>query len=541
MDSFAADIVMLNGNVITVNKIFDIREAVATKDNTILTVGSNEEVRKLIGNTTKVIDLRGRSVLPGFEDSHAHFIQTATQYGGLYLGPETTPSMDVLLRKVRERVKEKARGYWIVGGGWDETKMEWREKWDREHRFPTKEDLDSVAPENPVYLFRICGRVAAFNSAALWLAGINKDTPQPIGGKIDAYENGDLTGIMRDLPAMRMVGGRIVTDAFWPSSYDEFKRGVGIAISHGITCVEEAGLLGRRGLDFYRSVLKDDEVPIRVNILLDPELLEDAISEGIKSPHTIYDSKLRICGVKFFCDGLLSERGAALKEPYSDKPDTRGFFRSDLEWLTDKFTKAHRQGLQCCTHAIGDLANEVVLKANKTSYEEIKEEPGRYRDRIEHCDMLPPEIIDAYKDQRMIASIQFSFASSYARWVKYRVGPERIKWTFPWRKLMEKEIRCCGGTDTPMDTFIPLEGIQRIVTSVDEVDSCLTIKEAIRLYTIDSAYAQWQEDCLGSIEEGKLADLIVLSGDILNTPPGKISELKLEMTMIGGEIVYTRQ
>ena len=507
---YGADIVMIDGRIITVES--NLEEAIAIKDNKILAVGSDLEIKRFIGERTRVIDLEGRSVLPGFEDSHIHLLATAAR--SIDLRPDTTPDMRAFLEKIEE--KAVPEGEWIIGSGWNQDKIEWG----RDYKWPTKEDLDEVAPDNPVYLLRICGHIAVCNSRALELANINRKTPQPEGGWMDKYPDGELTGILRE-SAMEQVKREIPV-----RSYDDLQRMIELAISNGITCIEEAGLSWRE-VELYERALERGSLPVRVKILLNSDLLDDAIERGISSPHQI--QKLRICGIKFFSDGSLGGRTAALKEPYSDDPLTSGILEHDLRWFTRQFTKAHSSGLQCSTHAIGDLANEVVLEANKRSYEAIEDEPGRYRDRIEHCQILSPSIIEEYKEQDMIASIQFSFATSDAGWGELRLGRERIEYSYAWRKLLDWGVRCCGGTDSPVETYIPLEGVQNIL------ETGLTIEEAIELYTINSAYAQLQDDYLGSLKEGKLADLIVLSGDILNTPPAK---LKVELTMIDGKVVY---
>jgi hypothetical protein len=542
-----ADIVMINGKIITVNNDFDIEEAIVIKANKILAVGSNKQIKQFIGKQTRVIDLRERSVLPGFEDSHIHFLSTAAQKGTIDLHPSTTPNMETLLGRVRQKAARLPEGAWILGRGWDQDKMEWKGKWDRPYKWPTKKDLDKVAPNNPVYLIRVCGHIAVVNSKALEIAKITNYTSQPEGGQIDKYpKSGEPTGILRE--SAKDLVEKVIPPKELRPSYDDLQKMTELVIANGITCIEEPGL-DKWGVKLYQEALEKGELPIRVNILLNSDLLDEVVKKGISSPYPIDAQKLRICGIKFFADGSLEGRTAALKEPYSDDFNTKGILEHGPEWFTEQFTKAHRYGVQCCTHAIGDLANEVVLKANKASYEAVGEKPGKYRDRIEHCQVLSSEIIDAYKEQEMIASIQFSFVTSDAKWAEERVGKERIKWSYAWQKLLDKGIRCCGGSDSPVESFIPLEGIQKIVTRQELggtpkegflPDQALSIKEAIKLYTTDSAYAQWQEDCLGSIEEGKLADLIVLSGDILNTPLDKIAQLQVEFTLIDGMIVYAR-
>jgi hypothetical protein len=504
---------LINGRVLTPR---GLEEAIAIGSDRILRTGSNEEVWGLVDDGTRVMDLGGRSVLPGFEDSHIHLLSTAAQASRLDLRPIL--DMGSLLEKVSKRAEEVGEGEWVIGRGWDE------EVW--KGQMPKKEDLDAASPHNPVYIVRRCGHVAAVNSQALKIVLSEVDEKE-----VERDHSGEPTGIIRERALT--VLEELIRDRLRPSP-EEMNRTIHLALSQGITCVEEAGL-DEWGLSFYKGMDERGELPIRINALLSSNLLGEALGRGIRSPHQI-SPKLRICGIKFFADGSLGGRTAALTKPYSDDPSTSGILAHDLDWFVESFTKAHLNGLQCCTHAIGDRANEIVLEANLRSYERIGEEPGKYRDRIEHCSMLSPDIAKGYLEQGMIASIQFSFASSKAGWVYDRIGLERLEWAFPWRKLLDIGVRCCAGSDSPVEDFAPLNAIQKM-TTLWPLGS-FTPEELIRIYTMGSAYAQFQDGDLGSLEKAKLADLIVLSGDIFSTPYDEIGNLKVDMTIVGGKIVY---
>jgi hypothetical protein len=524
----SADVVFLHGSVITVDERFSVKEAIAIKGKRIMKTGSDREIRRLVGPKTRVVDLKGRALMPGFEDSHIHFLSLALLENQIDLSE--AKSLNDLITTVREKDAVIPKGSWVLGRGWDQEKIDW----DRDYRWPAKKDLDFT--EKPVLLFRVCGHIAVVNSKALEIAGIDGDTEVSDGdGVIDRYQNGELTGVLRER-AIELVTSKIPIEALKPSMSDLYAMNKK-ALSKGITCIEEAGA-DLDDLSIYRSAFSRSMMDLRVNLLLNSEFLDFCIENNIRSPYDIVKERLRICGIKFYADGSLGGRTAALREPYSDDPSTRGVLLMDVQQLTEAFTKAHNPGLQCCTHAIGDRAIKTTIEANEKSYRILNLNTGTFKDRVEHCQIMDEELINSMKKQDMIASIQFSFATSDSPWAAERIG-ERIESSYAWRALIDSSIRCCGGTDAPVETFVPLEGIEKIVTRGD--GQALTIEEAIRLYTIDSAYAQWQESYLGSLEEGKLADLIVLSDNILAVEPARVSELMVDLTMIDGKIVYERE
>ena len=521
-----ADIVLFNGNIITVDRNFNIYEAIAIKNNKILNVGNYKKIESLIGPKTFLFDLKGKSALPGFIDSHIHFLMTLQTSKYINLRPENITTLDDLLHKIKERSLHVNPGEWIIGFGWDQDKIVWPEN--REYRWPTKKDLDTVAPNNPVILFRIGGHSAVVNSFALKLAKIDNNTKSIAGGEITKFKNGELTGILKE-NAINMVSKFIPEINITSKELEKFCY---LVLSKGLTNIEEANLT-TNGLNFYKEAFYNGEVPIRVNSLLSANELDYLIENRIKTPYDVIPQRLRICGVKFFADGALGERTAALKQPYSDDPENFGMLIKPENWFVNMFTKAHSHGIQTATHAIGDLATEVILKANYISYLKLGKRQGLYRDRIEHCQVLSPPLIAKFSKQNIIASIQFSFWSSDKFWAEERLGSDRIKYAYAWNELLNKKIMVSGGTDSPVETYIPFEGLENIVK-----ESGIPIKEAIKFYTYNAAYASFQEQYLGSLEKGKLADLIVLSNNILTIPTEEISELQVIMALINGKIVH---
>ena len=526
VDTFA-DIIIKNAQVITVNKNFDIVNAIAIKGKKILTTGDFADLKNFKGSQTKVIDAKKRSVLPAFEDSHIHYLMTLRTSKDINLGSDDIKRIDDLVVKVAYKVKKEKPGIWITGFGWDQEKIVWDKK--RAYKWPSRLDLDNVSPDNPVLLFRVDGHVAVANSKALSLAGIDRFTKDSAGGVIDRFASGEPSGILKE-SAVEMVAKLVPEFNF---TFDELEKFSYFALSNGLASVQEANL-NKNELKFYEKAFSKNKMPLRVNVLLNYQYLDELIDKDISTPYEIIPYHLRICGVKFFADGTLGARTAALRQPYTDDPYNSGILLHSVDWFTEMFTRAHKNGIQVCTHAIGDLAIATVLKANLISYNNIDLPPGTYRDRIEHCQIMSSEIIDEFISQQMIASIQFSFWASDRGWVMQRLGEDRLAYAYAWRKLLDRGVRVTGGTDSPVETFLPLAGIENIVKN-----SNVTVEEAIKLYTMDSAYAAWQDKYLGSLESGKFADLIVLSGDILKTPLDNISALDVDLTLLDGKVVYT--
>jgi len=530
MSNLHADMVLINGKIYSMNEGNDVYEALAVKDGKIVFVGSCGDVKSFIGDKTLVIDLNGKPVLPGFIDTHIHFVGVGLSLMMLDLRDvKSISEFKDRVKKFAERVK---CGKWILGRGWDQDKFV-------EKRYPNRWDLDEVSPENPVFLRRVCGHIAVVNSAALNIAGIDRNTPDPEGGKIDRDESGEPTGILRE-SAMRLVWSKIP-----PPSIDDYVKAVELAcneaLSNGLTTVHFVSATPEEieALQIARSLGK---LKIRVCLYISAEYLDQLSTLRLK--RGFGDDFIKINGVKTLVDGSLGARTAALRNPYSDDPKTRGIITLPREKLRDIILKAHNCGLQIAVHAIGDMAVEMVLNVFK---EVLSINPASdHRHRIEHASVVSPELIKLMKELNICASVQPRFIISDF-WAVDRVGVERAKWVYPFKSMLKADVKIAGGSDCPVDPLNPLYQIYSAVTrgKYENIelynyteDECLTPLEAIKLFTKNAAYIGFEEDVKGSIEVGKFADMVVLSDDPLKVDESVIKDIKVLATFVNGEMVY---
>ncbi|KPV65007.1 MAG: imidazolonepropionase [Candidatus Bathyarchaeota archaeon BA1] len=517
-----ADMVLKNGNILTMNLAQPQAQAVALQGEKIVKVGTDADMELWIGKNTKVIDLQGRTVVPGFIDTHVHIMGfgrslTAIDFRGV-------TSIEEVKRRLKMRVQETPTGKWILGRGWDQDHFV-------EKRYPTRWDLDEVAPNNPVVFARVCGHVCVVNSKVLGLAGITRETAHPPGGQIDKdSKTGEPTGILRE-NAMDLVW-RLVPEP----SEEEFMEICGLACQRAV----EAGLTSLHWIIYSTAEVRviqrlraQNRLPLRVYIIIPVEHLGHLIDLGLRTGFG--DDMVRIGSVKIVSDGSLGARTAALHEPYNDEPTTRGMRLYTQEELDAFVLKAHKAGLQLAIHAIGDQAMDMTL----TSYEKaLREAPmENHRHRIEHASVLNEELIRRMKKLGVVAAVQPHFIISDF-WVVNRVGPKRGRWVYPFKTLLREGIRIGGGSDYPVEPISPLLGIWAAVARESFPEERITVDDAIRIYTINAAYASFEEHIKGSIEAGKLADIVVLSHDPREVPPNKIKDIRVEMTIVGGRVVY---
>jgi len=417
-------------------------------------------------------------------------------------------------------------------------KKRWGGNW------PTRLDLDNVSPNNPVLLTRICCHIAVANSRALELAGISKDTPDPVGGEIERDEaTGELTGILKDSAI------DLVRKAIPRATKDEIKAAIRLAtqkaLEKGVTSIEDAGV-GFDEVSTYSELYLDGALNVRINLLMNVECLDDMIRRSIKSPYQIHKGWVNIAGVKVFADGSLGGRTAYLKEPYSDRPDTYGIPQFSQEDLNKIVLKANLFGIQVAVHAIGDAANEMALKAFENSLKLIGyKKYSKLRNRIEHCSVLNDFILSKYKELGVLASIQLSFEASDRNWIITRVGKERVRHVYAWRSLLDSNMTCIGGTDCPVEVLDPIVGLYNVSDRKrDVIDDDLylqqkiSVKEGLELITKNAAYGTFEEDIKGTIEVGKYADMVVLSKDLLEVEREEILDVKVLMTIVDGKILF---
>ena len=519
-----AKIAILNANMITLDSKRPKAEAIAIRDGKIIAVGSNGEIRKYISNETKVVDAKNRTVIPGLVDCHVHMTGFGWSLQSLDL--RNVKSIKEMQKKLREYAEKNPEKSWILGGRWDQEKFV-------ERRFPTRWDLDAVVPDKPIFLTRVCGHAGVANSKALQLVGITKETTIE-SGKIDLDESSsEPNGILRENAL------EIVWKAIPKPSVKELEDACLLACRKAV----EAGLTGAHWIvdsaDEIRIIQKlcsEGKLPLRVYLGIPAELLDELVNLGLLTGFG--NDVVKIGFVKIFADGSLGARTAALKQPYSDMPKTSGMILCKQKKLNKLVLKAHRAGLQLGVHAIGDCAIEIVLKAFLKALREFPRE--NHRHRIEHCSVLNSKLIRQMKRLGIIASVQPHFVVSDF-WVVDRVGNVRARWVYPFKMLMREGLVVASGSDCPVEPINPLFGVWAAVARKGFVEERLTLEEALRTYTLNAAYASFDENRKGTIEVGKFADLTILSDDLEMISLEEIKNVAIEAVLVNGEIVYAKQ
>jgi len=531
----------INGKVYTVNKKQPFAQAVITENNKIIFVGTNENAKKLIDSSIEIIDLQGKLLLPGFNDSHVHFIRGGFYEIGIDLRNVTS------INQFREKLKEDAgihKGKWITGGRWDHEKFKVK-------KLPSKENVDDITPDTPLFLSRLDGHSALVNSYALKLAGITKDSKNPEGGLIEKdHKTGEPTGILKD-NAINLVLSKIPG----PTEKDYYKAciiALNKAMKFGIISIQDITFNYNSDpnktitdLFTFQNIKRDGKLTCRIYTRLPINNYNDLSREGIQ--YNFGDELLRVGSLKAYVDGSLGSSTAWFFETYENDSVNYGLPNTIVtdgrlrKWCLD----ADNHKLQISAHAIGDHANSYLLDLA----EELENNnPGwDRRFRIEHAQHVKPEDIKRFAKLGVIASVQPTHCIEDGSWALKRIGKERINYTHPYKSLLELGVKLCFGTDWPVVSLNPLVGIYAAVTrrTVDFKnpdgwipEQKIPVEDAIKCYTINSAYAEYAETIKGSIEPGKLADMVVLSDDILTIDPVKIKDVKVEMTIFDGKIIY---
>jgi len=517
----------MDGNVLTMDSFQPSAEAVAIKKDRIVKVGTNDEISRWIGKNTKIINLKGRTVVPGLIDSHIH----VADFGKflMWIDLKDVNSIEEMQRRIRKRAQKIPKGRWIIGHGWDQTSFV-------EKRYPNFRDLNEASPDNPVILYHQCGRVCVVNSKALELADVTKETRVPSDGEIEKdAETGEPTGILREN----------ATDLVWKtipeSSEEEIMEGASLAckkiVEAGVTSIHWI-VASSTEISIIQKLRAENKLPLRVYTIIPANILDQI--NGSDSLTGSGDNTDRNLGIKVFVDGSLAARTASLREPYTDDHATKGQLLYSQEELNALVAKAHKAKFRLVMHAMGDQAIDMTLTAIEKALMEAPRKNHRYR--IEHASVLNEELIQRIKELGMIVSIQPKCViSEFSVWSAVdRLGSERARWLYPLKTLINEGIRVTGGSDCPMEPLSPLQGIQAAVTREFFPEERITVDEALRMYTVNAAYASSEENLKGSIEEGKLADLTVLSGDPRKTPPSKIGDINVKMTIVGGKVVYQK-
>jgi len=533
------DLIFVNGNIYTVNERQPCAEAIAVKNQRIVFVGANEDANKFRGNRTRVIDLHGHTVLPGLTDSHCHIFGIGEREMNLNL--EGTNTLGDFLAKVKERVAKAERGKWVTGRGWIETF--WKPP-----QFPTRTDLDKIAPENPVFLTRADGHASVANSAALRIAKIDKNTPNSFGGEIlkdktTGEPNGMLLDNGQDLVAKNIPKP---TEA---ERERAFLLGIQREIDLGWCEIQNAGSYAD-DIKIVRKCFDEKKVKLRfINAVFGPG--EDA-QRFLREGPTInaYDHHFTQRTIKVIFDGALGSRGAALLKPYSDAPETSGFLTEKESDLKPMFEEALRRGIQVETHAIGDRSNRMILNLYEQAFNAVPPEERKTREprwRVEHAQILDPADLPRFAKLGVIPSMQPSHAISDLFFAPARLGMDRLAGAYAWQSLIKSGSIVAGGSDAPVERGEPMIEFYAAVarTSVKgfsgegwHLEQAVSREQALKMFTIWPAYAAFEESDKGSIEPGKLADFTVLSNDIMKIPEPEIPTTHCAMTVIGGEIFF---
>jgi len=530
----AAELIITNANVWTGDDAHPKAQAVAVLGDRIVAVGSNAEVSQWRGPATKTIDGGGKLLLPGFNDSHVHFVSGGQQLDSVQLNDVT--STDEFVRRIAEQAKKTPKGEWIQGGDWDET------KWNPPN-LPTKEMIDPVTPDNPVLISRYDGHSVLANSQGLKLAGITAQTPDPPGGAIVRDAQGNPTGVLRD--AAMDPGFAAVP----PMTHDQrirvIKRAMEHAASLGVTSVQHM-VADYGDIAAYAELLQNGELTTRIYAAPLITNIDDQAKIGIR--HAFGGPYLRIGAVKAFADGSLGSRTAYFFEPFSDEPNNHGLLSDEMHpvsLMRDRMMKADAAGIQICTHAIGDQGISMILDLYT---EVVKEHRGAERRfRIEHAQHMAEKDFARFAQLDVIASVQPYHAIDDGRWAEARIGHDRASRTYAFRTFLNHGVHLAFGTDWDVAPLNPMLGLYAAVTraTLDGKnpngwfpEQKLTVDESVRAYTMGSAYAEFQEKEKGSITPGKLADMVLLSDDIFSIDPAKIRDVKVLKTIVGGKVIW---
>ncbi|MCX8151172.1 MAG: amidohydrolase [Candidatus Bathyarchaeota archaeon] len=510
----AADLVLLGGNVLTMNHLKPQAEAIAIKGGHIIKVGSDREVKPLIGKATRVIELNGKTVLPGFIDTHVHVVDFARLL--MWLDVTDVDSIAELQRRIKEHLYKSTLNDWIVGRGWDDTRF-------AEQRMPNRFDLDAVAPDNPVIMYYKCGPLCVVNSKALELAAITKTTPDPIDGIIDRdVSTCEPTGILRGT-ATNLVFKKVPEPTF-EKLVETTALALQKIVSTGITTIHWLAT-SEVDLDILKHLAEKKQVPLYIYLVIPLSLMGPQIS---KLPQNDF---VKIGGVEILVDGYLSSGTAALSEQYSNAQSMNTNLLCTNAQLKETIKKVVNSGLQVIIHAMGDKAIDVALNALEAV--NVKSRP-----RIDQPALFNPNLIERLKNQNVVLSVQPVVGESeftvYA--AIERLGKERARWLYPLKTLFESGIYVCGGSDCPMEPLNPLLAIQSAVKRQFFPEEELTLNEALQMYTINAAYASNEENKKGSIEEHKQADLTILSEPLYTLNLNKISNISVERVIIRGKL-----
>jgi len=529
----AADLAIVNGKIFTANARMPYAQGVAVKGGKILAVGTAAEVKKFIGPATTILDVKGKLVIPGLIDAHTHFSGGGRSLASLSF--RGVMSVEKVQEMVAAKIKELPPGEAVFGGEYDHTLFP-GQKW------PTKEDLDKVSPNNPVVITRVDGHSSWVNSLALKQSGITKDTKDPFGGEIARDpKTGEPTGILKEA-AEGLIKVRRPKRQSTP--LEDIERALKHAAKLGLTGVHTSSSL--QEIELYKKLEAEGKLTLRVYAWLPIDGMDKYIAQNVKQGQG--DDMLKVGFLKAYIDGTLGSGTALMFEPFADDPTKSGLPQEKEDEFYAMIEKAHQNGFQVGTHAIGDKGVNWVLNAVERAEKKLGKKDLRHR--IEHAQIIVPGDVKRFAELGVIASMQPTHCTTDMRFCEVRVGKERSKNAYIWKTLLNNGAKIAFGTDWPVEPLDPMRGLYSGVTRKNIEfgypeggwfpEQKLTMAETITLYTMGSAYASFEENIKGSLEPGKLADMVVLSKDVFTVEPKEILTTEALYTILGGKIVYQR-
>lgn len=540
-DRDPADLVLRNGNVVTVDDENPSAQAIAVRDGLIVAVGSDAAIEAYVGVATQVIDLDGKTAIPGFIEGHGHF--TGVGLSTLQLNLMDVANWDEIIAMVENAVAEAEPGQLIQGRGWHQ------EKWDRTPEpnvdgLPFHQALSAVSPDNPVVLRHASGHATYANSKAMEMSGIDRNTEDPVGGEIVRDADHNPIGAFRETASRLLSPAQ--SGAAPPNPRYVVELAQGEAIRKGITSFQDAGS-NFETIDTFKEMAEDGSLKIRLWVMIRASVAE--LTEKLAEYRMIGigDERLTVRAIKMTIDGALGSHGAWLLEPYTDLPESSGLNTSDLEDVAATAELAIAHEYQFAVHAIGDRGNRETLDMFQWAFENNPDKSD-LRWRVEHAQHLDPEDIPRFGNLQVIASMQGVHATSDGPWITDRLGPERVEWgAYVWQDLMEAGAIIANGTDAPVEDVDPIASYYSTVSrrmnngQVLNAEQRMNRMEALKSYTINNAFAGFQEDIKGSLTVGKLGDITVLDQDILIVDEEDIPNTEIVYTIIGGEVMYSRE
>jgi predicted amidohydrolase YtcJ len=530
----ASNLILTGGHVLTGQRTPSDATAVAIHQGRIAYVGSDSEALQWKTPDAQIVELNGRSIAPAFNDAHCHIMSVG--FMAREIDARTPPNRNVqdIVHRVADRARTAEPGTWVIARGYDQARLE-------DQRHPTRDDLDPVSPNNPVLLIRACGHIAVANSVALEAAGISAETDDPEGGTIDRGENGRPTGVLRE-EAQKMARRAIPEP-----TVDEIREALILAgqeyYSQGVTSAAEAGIRTADEMAAYTSLRNEGKLPLRSYLMMMIDERLDLLRElGLRTGFG--DDMLRIGPAKIFLDGSIGGRTARMSQPYEGEDDNIGLWMQDPQLMKQKLIDAHLAGFQCCAHAIGDAAIDLLLSA----YEEALEQAPRtdHRHRIEHSSILRPDLLDRIQRIGAIPIPGTTFLHSFQKAYVANLGMDRIRYAYAMREFLNRGIVAAASTDAPVVSTSAMIGIKTMMTRLSEegeqlyAEEKITLEEAINAYTWAGAYASFEQNIKGTLDPGKVGDVVVLETDLRGVQPEEMDSVQVDLTVMNGTIVYQR-